>query len=88
MAMNASPAGPPKGFHDDIIYPHTIPFVLVHLACLGALCTRIGLLHSGVAIGQCASARACGLDLRQQRRMRLTGPALHVRRGVRLLTGR
>jgi stearoyl-CoA desaturase (Delta-9 desaturase) len=24
-------------FHDDIIYPATIPFVLVHLACLGAL---------------------------------------------------
>src|SRR5215213_9308134 len=24
-------------FHDDIIYPQAIPFVLVHLACLGAI---------------------------------------------------
>jgi len=31
-------------FHDDIIYPAAIPFVLVHLACLGAL-------WSGVSTG-------------------------------------
>ena len=24
-------------FHDDIIYPATIPFILVHLACLAAI---------------------------------------------------
>lgn len=26
-------------FHDDIIYPSTIPFILVHLACLGIIWT-------------------------------------------------
>jgi stearoyl-CoA desaturase (delta-9 desaturase) len=35
------PAGSEEEFHDDIIYPHTIPFVLVHLACLGALWTGV-----------------------------------------------
>jgi len=25
------------GEHDDIIYPSAIPFVLVHLACFGAI---------------------------------------------------
>ena len=34
-------AGAEEEFHDDIIYPHTIPFVLVHLACLGALWTGV-----------------------------------------------
>ena len=24
-------------FHDDIIYPAAIPFVLVHIACLAAI---------------------------------------------------
>jgi stearoyl-CoA desaturase (delta-9 desaturase) len=28
-------------FHDDIIYPSTIPFILVHLACLGAVWTGV-----------------------------------------------
>lgn len=28
-------------FHDDIIYPDAIPFVLVHIACLGALWTGV-----------------------------------------------
>lgn len=28
-------------FHDDIIYPATIPFILVHLACLGAIWTGV-----------------------------------------------
>jgi stearoyl-CoA desaturase (delta-9 desaturase) len=28
-------------FHDDIIYPDAIPFVLVHLACLGAIWTGV-----------------------------------------------
>jgi len=27
--------------HDDIVYPATIPFVLVHLACLGAIWTGV-----------------------------------------------
>ncbi len=27
--------------HDDIVYPQAIPFVLVHLACLGALVTGV-----------------------------------------------
>lgn len=28
-------------FHDDIIYPATIPFILVHMACLGAIWTGV-----------------------------------------------
>jgi len=28
-------------FHDDIIYPDAVPFVLVHLACLGAIWTGV-----------------------------------------------
>jgi stearoyl-CoA desaturase (Delta-9 desaturase) len=32
--VSSSPAG---DFHDDIIYPDAIPFVIVHLACLGAI---------------------------------------------------
>ncbi len=36
-------------FHDDIIYPGTIPFVLVHLACLAAIWT--GITWTVVAIG-------------------------------------
>jgi len=35
--------------HDDIIYPSTIPFVLVHLACFGAIWT--GVTWQAVAIG-------------------------------------
>jgi stearoyl-CoA desaturase (Delta-9 desaturase) len=34
---------PAEEFHDDIIYPETIPFVLVHLACLGALWSGVTL---------------------------------------------
>jgi len=36
-----SPHGEGEGFHDDIIYPAAIPFVLVHLACLGAVWTGV-----------------------------------------------
>jgi stearoyl-CoA desaturase (Delta-9 desaturase) len=40
--MATSPAADhDEEFHDDIIYPHTIPFILVHLACLGALWTGV-----------------------------------------------
>ncbi|MET0527155.1 MAG: acyl-CoA desaturase [Microvirga sp.] len=35
--------------HDDILYPQAIPFVLVHLACLGAIWTGITL--EGVVVG-------------------------------------
>jgi len=34
-------AGADDEFHDDIIYPQAIPFVLVHLACLGAIWTGV-----------------------------------------------
>jgi stearoyl-CoA desaturase (delta-9 desaturase) len=37
--------------HDDIIYPATIPFVLVHLACLGALLSGV----SATALVLCAA---------------------------------
>ena len=33
-----APSGEP---HDDIIYPNTLPFVLVHLACFGAIWTGV-----------------------------------------------
>jgi stearoyl-CoA desaturase (Delta-9 desaturase) len=36
------PAAPPDAaFHDDIIHPDPLPFVLVHLACLGAIWTGV-----------------------------------------------
>lgn len=35
--------------HDDIVYPATIPFVLVHLACLGAIWTGVSATTLGVA---------------------------------------
>lgn len=31
----------PQGGHDDIVYPHTIPFVLVHLACFASIWTGV-----------------------------------------------
>ena len=37
--------------HDDIVYPTTIPFVLVHLACFGAIWTGVTLQALGVAVG-------------------------------------
>ena len=36
------------GEHDDIVYPSAIPFVLVHLACIGAIWT--GITWQAVAI--------------------------------------
>ncbi|HVE77560.1 MAG TPA: fatty acid desaturase, partial [Gemmatimonadaceae bacterium] len=35
------PAGGGDEFHDDIIYPEQIPFLLVHLVCLGAIWTGV-----------------------------------------------
>ena len=39
----------PDGEHDDIIYPSAIPFVLVHLTCIGAIWS--GITWQAVAIG-------------------------------------
>src|SRR6267378_4117319 len=39
----------PDGEHDDIIYPSAIPFVLVHLTCIGAIWT--GVTWQAIAIG-------------------------------------
>ncbi|MBT8337043.1 MAG: fatty acid desaturase [Gemmatimonadetes bacterium] len=36
--------------HDDIIYPSTIPFILVHLACLGAIWTGVSATAVAVAL--------------------------------------
>jgi stearoyl-CoA desaturase (delta-9 desaturase) len=36
--------------HDDIVYPATIPFVLVHLACLGAIWTGVSWTAVWVAV--------------------------------------
>ena len=45
MASNDGPAGDPhpatRADHDDIIYPASIPFVLMHVACLAAIWTGI-----------------------------------------------
>lgn len=38
-------------FHDDIIYPDAIPFVLVHLACLGAIWTGVSWGMVALCIG-------------------------------------
>jgi stearoyl-CoA desaturase (delta-9 desaturase) len=45
------PSHPAVGedFHDDIIYPNTIPFVLVHLVCFAAIWT--GVTWQAVALG-------------------------------------
>jgi len=36
--------------HDDIVYPGTIPFILAHLVCLGALWTGVPLQAVGIAV--------------------------------------
>jgi len=46
MAHGSTPTVHARGaeeeeFHDDIIYPSPVPFVLVHLACLGAIWTGV-----------------------------------------------
>jgi stearoyl-CoA desaturase (delta-9 desaturase) len=38
-------------YHDDIIYPGTIPFVLVHLTCLAAIWTGVTRTAVTIAIG-------------------------------------
>src|SRR3712207_4285224 len=38
----------PRDDHDDIVYPQTIPFILVHLACFAAIWT--GVTWEAVAI--------------------------------------
>ncbi|HEY0972624.1 MAG TPA: fatty acid desaturase, partial [Gemmatimonadales bacterium] len=50
-AHDGSAHGHEDEFHDDIIYPNTIPFVLVHLACLGAIWTGVG----AKAVALCAA---------------------------------
>jgi len=40
MPTTARPA-PQAPAHDDIVYPETIPFLLVHLACFGAIWTGV-----------------------------------------------
>jgi len=37
--------------HDDIVYPDAIPFLLVHLACLGALWTGVTAGALAIAVG-------------------------------------
>ena len=45
-----SPTAPPDD-HDDIVYPGTIPFVLVHLACFGVLWSGVTPLALWMAAG-------------------------------------
>jgi stearoyl-CoA desaturase (Delta-9 desaturase) len=44
------PAPPPEDLHDDIIYPDTIPFVIVHLLCLGAIWSGVTMTSVVLAI--------------------------------------
>jgi stearoyl-CoA desaturase (Delta-9 desaturase) len=37
--------------HDDIIYPDTVPFIAIHLACFGALWTGVSWTSIGVCVG-------------------------------------
>ena len=37
--------------HDDIVYPATIPFILVHLACFGVIWTGVTPLAAWMAVG-------------------------------------
>ena len=39
--MNPRHDAPQAQTHDDIIYPETVPFLLVHLACLAAVWTGV-----------------------------------------------
>src|SRR5260370_27006178 len=45
----SEPASQPDGEHDDIIYASAVPFVLVHLTCIGAIWS--GITWQAVAIG-------------------------------------
>src|SRR5260370_39463875 len=45
----SDPASQTDGEHDDIIYTSAIPFVLVHLTCIGAIWS--GITWQAVAIG-------------------------------------
>ena len=45
----SNPVSKANGEHDDIVYPSAIPFVLVHLTCIGAIWT--GITWQAVAIG-------------------------------------
>jgi len=45
------PAGHPPSGHDDILYPSTIPFILVHLACLGAIWTGVHWQDVAICVG-------------------------------------
>jgi stearoyl-CoA desaturase (delta-9 desaturase) len=44
-------ADPPAVDHDDILYPGTVPFVLAHLACLGAIWTGVPRGAVALAVG-------------------------------------
>jgi stearoyl-CoA desaturase (delta-9 desaturase) len=37
--------------HDDIVYPGTIPFILAHLACFGAIWTGVPVRAVAIAVG-------------------------------------
>jgi stearoyl-CoA desaturase (Delta-9 desaturase) len=41
VAKKSDPTSQTDGEHDDIIYPSAIPFVLVHLTCIGAIWSGI-----------------------------------------------
>jgi stearoyl-CoA desaturase (delta-9 desaturase) len=45
---NPDPAAASDGEHDDIVYPSAIPFILVHLTCIGAIWS--GVTWQAVAI--------------------------------------
>src|SRR3954463_9529257 len=48
MPVPATHSEPPHG--DDILYPDAVPFILVHLACFGAIWTGVTGTAVGIAI--------------------------------------
>ncbi len=51
MSTSTTAAAAESEFHDDIIYPGTVPFLLVHLASFAAIWTWVTLQAVAVAVG-------------------------------------
>jgi stearoyl-CoA desaturase (Delta-9 desaturase) len=47
----SGPVGADDGDHDDIVYPSAIPFILVHLACIGAIWSGVTWQAVAIAVG-------------------------------------
>ena len=50
MTHPETQAAPEETFHDDIIYPGTIPFLIIHLSCFAAIWTGVTLEAVGICV--------------------------------------